>query len=202
MDLNRRKFVAASIGTASLGLAGCIDSVETVDELPRPTIGEDDAPVTLESYDDLMCPACQEFSLQVLPQVVEEYVDTGDVKVQFYDWPIPVQPRWSHELANASRYVQDLEGNDAYYQFKTQLYENQSNISVDMLRQIGEEQGVTDVDSLIEDAANSVYQPVIDADKSDGTERGVDVTPTIFINGEVIPNYSFDVVSSTIDSNL
>ncbi len=47
------------------------------------TLGNPNAPVTLDYYGDLECPICQEFSLQTLPTVITDLVATGKVKINY-----------------------------------------------------------------------------------------------------------------------
>lgn len=49
------------------------------------TLGSPTAPVTLNYYGDLECPICQEFSLQTLPAVITNLVDTGKLKITYRD---------------------------------------------------------------------------------------------------------------------
>ena len=44
-------------------------------------LGDPKAPVTIEEYVDLQCPFCQRFSQEGLPDVVEQYVKTGQAKI-------------------------------------------------------------------------------------------------------------------------
>jgi protein-disulfide isomerase len=44
-------------------------------------LGDPKAPVTIEEFVDLQCPFCQRFSQDGLPDIVEEYVKTGQAKV-------------------------------------------------------------------------------------------------------------------------
>ena len=46
-------------------------------------LGSPSAPVTLVEFADVQCPYCGEFSRDALPQVVQEYVRTGRVKIVF-----------------------------------------------------------------------------------------------------------------------
>jgi protein-disulfide isomerase len=46
-------------------------------------LGNPKAPVTLVYYGDLECPICKEFTLQVLPSIVQRWVRTGKVKVEY-----------------------------------------------------------------------------------------------------------------------
>jgi protein-disulfide isomerase len=47
------------------------------------TLGDPKAPVTLVEFADLQCPVCKEFSNNYFPRIVQDYVATGKVKVEF-----------------------------------------------------------------------------------------------------------------------
>jgi protein-disulfide isomerase len=44
-------------------------------------LGDPDAPVTVEEFADLQCPVCARFSEDALPQLVDEYVRAGRVRL-------------------------------------------------------------------------------------------------------------------------
>ncbi len=46
------------------------------------TLGEPAAPVTLEYFGDLECPFCRDFSLDVLPPIIERWVRTGKLRIE------------------------------------------------------------------------------------------------------------------------
>jgi protein-disulfide isomerase len=86
--------IVSSSGSSSskteTGLASNPSSVTTkVDNLiagiPQSgtTLGNPNAPVTLDYYGDLECPICQEFSLNTLPTVITSLVKTGKLKVVY-----------------------------------------------------------------------------------------------------------------------
>lgn len=62
-------------------------SVEDVGELypgiPQDgtTLGERDAPVTLYLYEDFQCPFCGQFSREMFPKLVDDYIRDGKVRV-------------------------------------------------------------------------------------------------------------------------
>jgi protein-disulfide isomerase len=47
------------------------------------TLGNPKAPVTLKYFGDLECPVCKEFTLGALPAVIEKYVRTGKLKIEY-----------------------------------------------------------------------------------------------------------------------
>jgi protein-disulfide isomerase len=48
------------------------------------TLGNPNAPVTLKYYGDLECPICKEFTLGALPTLIQKYVRTGKVKIEYH----------------------------------------------------------------------------------------------------------------------
>jgi protein-disulfide isomerase len=47
------------------------------------TLGNPNAPVTLQYFGDLECPICKEFTLGALPTVIQKWVKTGKVKIEY-----------------------------------------------------------------------------------------------------------------------
>lgn len=200
--MDRRKFLAISGAGVAAGLAGCLPDTSRVEELPRPFIGDEDSSVVVEVYDDFACPSCRDFVLNELPAIDEEYIQNDLIRYEHHDYPIPVHSRWSSEMANAARAVQDRLGNESFFDYKTTLYENQQNISRDIILQEAEAVGVEDMNDFESDIESSMYRPVIQSDADEGQSRGVQGTPTIFVNGDMLSDFSQQTVSSVIEQNL
>jgi protein-disulfide isomerase len=47
------------------------------------TLGRPTAPVTLEWYGDLECPFCREFTLGTLPSIINQWVRSGKLKIEY-----------------------------------------------------------------------------------------------------------------------
>jgi len=47
------------------------------------TIGNPNAPVTIQYFGDLECPVCREFTLGALPTIMQQWVKTGKVKIEY-----------------------------------------------------------------------------------------------------------------------
>jgi protein-disulfide isomerase len=46
-------------------------------------LGAPSAPVTLQYFGDLECPFCRDFTLDVLPSVIQRWVRTGDLRIEY-----------------------------------------------------------------------------------------------------------------------
>jgi protein-disulfide isomerase len=47
------------------------------------TLGNPNAPVTLQYFGDLECPICKDFTLGALPTIIQKWVRTGKVKIEY-----------------------------------------------------------------------------------------------------------------------
>lgn len=47
------------------------------------TLGDPKAPVTLQYFGDLECPVCRAFTLGALPAIIDKYVRTGKLKIEY-----------------------------------------------------------------------------------------------------------------------
>jgi protein-disulfide isomerase len=214
-----RRALLASGAAVSAGLAGCLGGIAgssggggvgggcsvdprgTVEELPTPVLGSDDAPVVVETYEDFACPHCATFSAQITPQVVSEYVDPGDVRLAFRDFPIPVSEQWSWGVASAARAVQETTDDETFFAFVEAAFANQGNYSMDTIQSIADDVGA-DGCTVRAAATREPYRPVVEADRQRGIDAGVQGTPSVFVDGQQLSNTSFDAISSAIDARL
>ena len=73
----------STTGKASEETATAIDSELSGIPQSGNTIGNPNAPVTLQYYGDLECPICRDFSLGALPTIIQKWVRTGKVKIEY-----------------------------------------------------------------------------------------------------------------------
>lgn len=203
--MNRRTFIATG-AAASVGvMAGCLsDSVDVPQEdqintLPTPTLGDSEADLRLQIFEDYMCPHCASFNVDHFPPLREEYIDPGHIAYEYYDFPLPVNS-YSRPAANIARYVQDELGIDAFWEYKAYVYQNQGDASSDVLVDGAVDLG-TDADEA-DYARHGVYDPVITADREYGDELGVQGTPWVFLNGDHIDNPAYPNLSGILDMRL
>ncbi|WP_136717976.1 DsbA family protein [Halorientalis salina] len=220
--VGRRAFLTGSVAALSVTTAGCLgggDTQETLDvpettaetgtatgdtaaaeTLPRPIRGDPDADVTVMVFEDYACPHCATYSLDVAPEILSTYADPGDIRYEFYDFPIPVDEQVSWEAAIAARAVQATEGQDAFFEYSKALFEAQADLDRDAYERIASDAGL-DGAAIRQAAVDRTHEPTVRADREFGQRAGVTGTPTVAVNQRVV-DPTVEAISDAIDAEL
>ena len=191
-----------------------VGDIVTITPHERPMVdgramGDPNAPVTIEVYEDFQCPACKTFSEQIEPQVIDAYVATGDVYYIFRHFPFidDRAPRnESDQAANASMCARD---ENRFWDYHDMLFanwngENQGAFSDKRLLAFAEALGLN-MESFNQCFNANLNKDEIDADLLSGRDSGVTGTPSVFINGRMItPGFvpSFAEISEAVEAEL
>ncbi len=160
---------------------------------PRDAIlGNPSATVTIVEYGDYQCPYCGMFFDQTEPQIVQNYVNTGKVRMVFRDFPF-LGPE-STAAANAAQCAEDQNKlwpyHNALYAAKYADFtsgggEDDGFFShaefIKLAQQVG--LNMTQFTSCIN---NNSDASIVTQEKAAATAAGVNSTPTFFINGQQI----------------
>lgn len=154
-----------------------------------PTRGNPDAPMTIVEYSDFQCPFCSRFANETLGTLLQEYVDTGKVKLVYKDFPLEQIHPNAEKAAEAARCVRELAGNDeAYWAMHDKLFAGQADWAqsqnpADTFSQYAEAVGVKSADfkSCLDSGKHAA---AVQADLQEGLKFGVQGTPTFFIDGQ------------------
>ena len=205
-DIARRSVLGGLGGTALTALAGCVgggsdEPGNKVQSLPTPVLGAADASVTMAVFEDFRCSHCKDFSEQIAPGIISDYVDSGQVRYEHRDFPVLGEA--SAQAANAARAVQDEASNEAFWAFSERLFAEQSAIGVELYESAADGVGATP-DTVVSDAMAQTYQPVIDADSQLARDKGVRGTPTVMVEGALVdPANGFDAsIRTALDAAL
>jgi protein-disulfide isomerase len=162
-------------------------------ELTGFLVGHPDAPVTLQIYADYQCPHCRNFAAIIEPQLIEDYVATGQVRIEFLDFTVVGVPSIDDLPDDSLESVQAAEAamcaaeQDAYLDYRTTLISgemqpNSGAFSNENLIGFAEELGL-DADRFADCLENGVYEDAVIAFVHQAIDRGVQGTPTLSING-------------------
>jgi protein-disulfide isomerase len=167
----------------------------------RPVIGDSEADVVVQAFEDFTCGHCATYKLEHFPTIREEYVAPGEVRYEHWDFPIPVNEAWAVPVASAARGVGARNGSEAFFEFASAAYESQGSYSGEAIGAAAEAAGA-DPCAAVADAQFAAYEDASMSDRSEGRSMGVSGTPTIFVNGEAVADYRAETIAAAIDEAL
>lgn len=171
-----------------------VDDIITVTPAALPqadglSVGDPNAPVTIDVFEDFQCPACQFFTESIETLVIENLVATGKARYVFHNYSFldgngAGSSGESDQAANASMCANEQ---GKFWEMHSIMYanlngENQGTFSDRRLQAMAESIGL-DMDAFNACFNANKYEDEIQADFDLGEEMGVTGTPTVFVNG-------------------
>lgn len=182
----------------------------TFDLEGQPVLGQQGAPVTVVVFEDFKCPNCERFEEESLPQIREQYLDTGKARLISLNFPFLSEN--ARLPQNDSKFAaQAVEC--AYLQGGSEAYERLKQI---IFRAQGPESEVWATKSRLKDLAGSVEgvdparfatcldndetAAAVDADEQQAIRARATGTPAIYVNGRAVASYDAGAVGAAIDA--
>jgi protein-disulfide isomerase len=167
-----------------------------------PAVGAATAPVELVVYEDFQCPGCKQWVTQQLPLIVSEFVRPGTLRVEVRDLDfLSVAP--ANESLELAAGAACAAAQGKYWQFHDYVYwnqgrENRGDHDAAFIAAIADAVGV---DRAAWDAclAKPETRAAITAQTQAAVAAGVQVTPTLMINGQLYAGaLNYDQVAELI----
>lgn len=166
-------------------------------------VGKDSAPVTLDVYEDLICPACGSFEEQIGPDLAT-MVEDGEIRIRYHmlgfldrmSKPVGYSTRAANAVAAAAEAGK-------FEQYHKLLYEHQptegsAGLSNEQLIKYGTEAGIKD--QKFDDAVRSgTYSNWVRDISDHASKEGVNQTPTLRIDGKDIETPTIDAIKSAVE---
>ena len=161
--------------------------VENVSVDDDPSWGPEDAPVTIIEFSEFLCPYCQRFALQTLPQIKQAY--EGKVRYVYRDFIVHGAP--ATKIAEAAECADDQE---KFWEYHDLLWENfqalqQQAADIEglsaSLKTYAADLGLDTAtfNDCLDTAKNTAE---VQKDSQDAQTYGVQGTPGFFVNGRVV----------------
>jgi protein-disulfide isomerase len=188
---------ASDLPTLHVAEAAALESIPTDGRV----IGDPDAPIRLVEYGDYQCPACASFSNQVFPELLSDYIATGQVSFEFRDLAF-----LGDDSVTAARAAACAVEQDGFWRYHDTIYanhygENLGNLSESRLLKMAELSGL-DRDRIASCLDDDATAAEVQAMHQEATELGVNSTPSFVLNGELIPWQGWDALKQTLDATL
>ncbi len=173
------------------------------------SMGDPNAPVRVDVYEDFQCPACKSFTEDVETRLIEAYIKTGKIYYVFHHFPFlddRVLTKESDQAANASLCANEQ---GRFWDYHDILFanwdgENEGGFADKRLIAFADNLGL-DMDAFNACFAENRYKSQITADLDLGRQIGVTGTPGVFVNGNAVaPGYipSYEQMQQAIEAAL
>jgi len=178
--------------------------VQVPDEVKRydvpedddPSIGSEDAPITLVEFSDFQCPYCQRWHTEVWKQIQEAY--PGQVRLVYRDFPLPGHP----EAVPAAIAANCANEQDKYWEYHDLLFSGSAGLGTEAYLQFAQDLKL-DMEAFKQCIDEKRYEDEITADFTWASQTGVQSTPTFFMNGiPLVGAQGFDFFKQVIDLEL
>ncbi len=164
----------ASSGTVSLSSVAATNKLLAGIPQNGGTLGNPKAPVTMQEFADIQCPACDQFMKDAFPDIVRKYVRPGKVKVEFHGIAF-IGP----DSEKALRYVNASGQQNKLWNVAELLYRNQ-----------GAENSGWVTNAMLRSVANAV--PGLDPDTVNGAINSSGVNRQMAESANAYTNYGFN----------
>ncbi|SHN29030.1 DsbA family protein [Cryptosporangium aurantiacum] len=168
------------------------------------TVGQADAPVTVDVYLDFQCPVCKTFEDES-GATLQKYVDEGTVRLVYH--PVAYLDRFSSGTKYSSR-SSSASGcaSDAgkFPEFLTALFGNQpeeggTGLTDETMISLASKAGITG-DTFAECVKDQKYADWTKAVTDEASKSGVTGTPTVKVDGTALENPTTANLTAAIDA--
>jgi protein-disulfide isomerase len=160
----------------------------------QPMRGNPNATTTFVMFTDYQCPSCAE-EHPILERLIAEFGD----RVKFVVRDYPLNQHAEAETAAAAAEAARAQGK--YWDYVALLYRNQSALQVDKLKEYASQLKLDRAKFDLALASEATKEKVV-RDMRDGDKVGVNGTPTIFVNGKMVKDRSYEGLQSVLNASL
>ena len=145
-------------------------------------MGSVDAPVVLVEYSDFRCPFCALYARDTQPTIIKEYVETGQVRLEWRDMPL-----FGQQSADAAVAARAASEQNLFWEFSEAVFaaapeRGHAELPQERLVEIAQEIGIPDLARFERDMIDPELVQRVAADSQEGFALGVTGTPTFLVN--------------------
>jgi protein-disulfide isomerase len=184
--------------SAPLGPLGDLATRQPGDPMAQGSIS---APVTLIEFADFRCPFCAQFVRTTEPVLIDKYVKTGVLRIEWRDMPI-----FGDQSMAAARAGRAAAAQGRFWPFVNAVYgaappKGHPDLTTAVLQGFAQQAGVPDLARFTADATGTTFDAAIDADLQVANRFGIATTPAFSVHGTpVLGAQPTDVFVHLIDN--
>lgn len=149
-------------------------------------LGPVDAPVVLVTFSDYRCPFCARHSRVTESELVQRYVESGQLRIEWRDMPI-----FGDASLLAARAGRAAAAQDRFWEFNRAVFaaapeSGHHELTEEKLMNFAEQVGVADLERFRADLLSDSFDAAIEADFRQAVSLGMTGTPSFVLNGHLV----------------
>lgn len=171
--------------------------------ISRGTIGNPEAVVTLQAWEDFLCPACGSWNQLVKPRLMDDYIKPGKIRLEFHHFPLSQHEPGASTAAQAAECAADQ---GLFWPMHDKLFAGQSSgaaaFSAERMIQYAEELEM-DSRTFTQCLTSQEHFDEVRASLNQAVGLGLNSTPSLLINNVQVDNpMDYAAVAAEIDRLL
>lgn len=170
----------------------------------RLTMGNPDAVVTVEAWEDFLCPACQQWNSTIKPRLFEEYIKTGLIRLEFHQFPLQMHAPGAQMSAIATECAADQNAFWPYHDrvFQEAANRGQAGTTLDRLVDYADDLGLN-TNTFRQCVTSQQHATTVNESVNEAVALGLNSTPSILINDQLMEApFDYNALSAEIESLL
>ncbi|HRJ41237.1 MAG: DsbA family protein [Caldilineaceae bacterium] len=169
----------------------------------RNSIGNPEAVIVLQGWEDFLCPACGSWNQTMKPRLMDNYIKTGKIRLEYHHFPLSQHEPGASTAAWAAECAADQ---GAFWPMHDKLFAGQNSgaaaFSAERMIKYAEE---LELDSRVftQCITGQTHFANVRASLNEAMSLGLNSTPSLLINGQLTENpMDYTAVSAEIDRLL
>jgi len=169
----------------------------------RNQLGNPEAVVTLQGWEDFLCPACGSWAQLVKPRLMDDYIIPGKIRLEYHYFPLSQHEPGASVSAQAAECAADQ---GAFWPMHDKLFAGQNSgaaaFSAERMIQYAEELKL-DSRLFTQCLTGQQHFAAVRSSLSQAMSLGLNSTPSLLINGQLVDNpMDYAAVSAEIERLL
>jgi protein-disulfide isomerase len=171
--------------------------------IDRNVLGSPDAPLVVYLWEDFLCPSCQTFARTVKPQLVEEYVKTGQIRLVYNYFPLGQHEPGASMSALAAECAADQGMFWPYHDkvFQTAAVDQQGAVQFNDLVDYAKAMGMNE-QQFSSCLSSQEHRDTINDSLAQAQQLQLQFTPSIIVGDTLLQDASLPSVKAEIDRQL
>ena len=148
------------------------------------TLGSPKAPVTMQYFGDLECPICKDFTLGALPKLIEKYVRTGKMKIEYRNLETATREPETFKTQQAAALAAGKQNKGWYYIELFYHYQGQEDtgyVTEKYLQTLAQQTPGLNLATWTSDRSSPEFTNTITSDAQAANNSGFNGTPSFLI---------------------